>query len=93
MKREIVFSSAESGGLGFRNLFYEQGIAHVLKLIQCLRTPGQPNIMLRIALRWWQALCGCSKPLLEFPLLRCCHQEGNWLCSTCEFLSDINGSI
>ena len=92
-RREIVFASRQSGGLGFRNLYFDQGIAHIIKFIQVLRTPGQPSILLRISLCWWQALCGAAYPLLEFPLRPCLYQEGQWLQSTRRFLADINGSI
>ena len=88
-----MFASCQSGGLGFCNLFVDQGIAHILKLIQTLRTPGQPNLLLCIALRWWQVLCGAGYPLLQFPSRACPHQEGNWLRSTREFLADENASI
>ena len=39
-RREIVFASRQSGGLGFRHLHTDQGIARIIKLIQTLRTPS-----------------------------------------------------
>ena len=92
-KREIVYASRQSGGLGFRDLRIDQGIAHIIKLLQVLRTPGQPNIILRIALGWWQAQCGAAYPLLQYPNRPCLHQEGSWLRYTRDFLSEVDGSI
>ena len=34
--RALVYASRRSGGLGFRHLYTEQGIAHVVKLMQSL---------------------------------------------------------
>ena len=92
-QRDIVFSSLQSGGLCFHDIFLEQGIVHIIKLVQMFCTPGQLNLLLRICLRWWQALCGASYPLLKFPSRPCLHQEGHWLQSTRSFLSKVHGSI
>ena len=55
--------------------------------------PGQPNIILRIALGWWQAQTGAPFPLLQYPSRPCLHQEGSWLRYTRDFLAEIEGSI
>ena len=82
MKRLVVFASRSSGGLGFRHLYTEQGIQHINKLIQVLRTPGQPKQILITAILWWQVYSGVNYPLLEFPQRRCPHLVGSWLSST-----------
>ena len=64
-----------------------------MKLLQVLCTPGQPNIILHIALGWWQAQCGAAYPLLQYPNRPCLHQEGSWLRYTRDFLSEVDGSI
>ena len=53
MHRAIVFGPRSLGGLGFRDVFTTQGTQHVLKLIQTLRTPGQPCDLLRLLLMEW----------------------------------------
>ena len=93
MKRAIVFGSRLSGGLGFRHPYTEQGIAHLVKFIQALRTPGQTQQLLLISIHEWQLNSGMSYPLLEFPQRPCPHLEGQWLLSTRQFLSTIQGSI
>ena len=93
MKRAIVFGSRQSGGLGFRHPYTEQGIAHIVKIFQTLRTPGQSQHLLLICIHEWQLNSGMSFPLLEFPKRPCPHLEGQWLLSTRQFLSSLNASI
>ena len=93
MKRAIVFGSRRSGGLGFRHPYTEQGIAHITKLFQTLRTPGQTCHLLLICIQEWQLNSGMSFPLLEYPSRPCPHLEGQWLTSTRLFLASIKGSI
>ena len=91
--RSIVFGSRSSGGIGFRPLFQEQGIQHVTKFIQALRTPTQARNLLIIAILWWQLNSGMDYSLLEFPNRSCPHLEGTWLTSTRSFLASINATI
>ena len=93
MHRAIVYGPRSSGGLGFRDLSTLQGIAHTLKIIQTLRTPGQPQSLLCLMLTEWQIHSGSSIPLLQHPRASCMHLEGSWLRSTRTFLSTIDGSI
>ena len=53
----VIYFTPSIQMISFRNLYFEQGIAYVIKFIQVLRTPGQPDTFLQISLRWWQALC------------------------------------
>ena len=93
MKRAIVFGARQSGGLGFRHPFVEQGVAQLLKLIQTLRTPGPPKRLLLLCLQEWQVNSGMSYPLLALPCKPCPHLEGSWLSSIRQFLASINGSV
>ena len=93
MHRSIVFGPRSLGGLGFKDMYTSQGIQHVIKLIQTLRTPGPPNQLLRLLLAEWQINSGSSHPLLQFPQLPCRHLEGSWLTTTRSFLASINGSL
>lgn len=93
MHRDIVFGARADGGLGFRNLFVEQGISHVLRIVQTLRTPGQSQVLLRIAIDEWQINSGFDTPLLYLPSLPCPHAEGSWLNTTRQFLAEQRASI
>ena len=93
MHRSVVFGPRSLSGLGFRDMYTTQGIQHVIKLIQTLRTPGQPNQLLRLLLAEWQINSGSSHPLLQHPQTPCQHLEGSWLTTTCNFLASINGSL
>lgn len=92
-KRLLVFASRSSGGLGFRQIFVEQGISHLLKFFQSIRTPGYPRSLLLLTLRWWHIQSGMDYNLLEFPNRPCIHLDGQWLVSLREFLSTCSGSI
>ena len=91
--RAVVYASRKSGGLGFRHLYTEQGIAHVVKLIQTLRTPCEANQLTRIALSWWHVNAGVGFDMLSDPQTPVHHLEGTWLTSTRLFLQSIHASI
>ena len=91
--RAIVYASRKSGGLGFRHLYTEQGIAHLVKLFQALRTPSQACQLTRIAIRWWHSHAGTGYDLLMYPYRSCLHLEGTWLTSTRDFLQSIHGRV
>ena len=93
MHRSIVYGPRRLGGLGFRDIYTTQGIAHTIKIIQTIRTPGQPCDLLRLLLEEWQIHSGSSHPLLEYPKHPCIHLEGSWLTSTRTFLATIDGSL
>ena len=93
MHRAIVYGPRQLGGLGFRDLYITQGISHLTKLIQTLRTPGQPRDLLLILLDEWQIYSGSSYPLLQYPQQSCRHLPRSWLTTTRSFLADIDGSL
>ena len=93
MHRSIVFGPRSSGGLGFRHAYVEQGIAHVLKVIQSLRSNGQSRNLLLITIHWLHVNAGVGFNLLQYPSRACPHLEGSWLRNTREFLAQVHGSI
>ena len=93
MHRSIVYGPRSSGGLGFRHAFTEQGIGHLLKLIQSLRTNGQSKSLLLLTIHWLHVNAGVGYNLLQYPSRPCPHLEGTWLRSTREFLEQIHGSL
>ena len=91
--RSIVFGSRALGGLGFRHTFVEQGIGHVLKIIQSLQSNGQSRQLLLLTIHWLHFNAGVGYNLLQYLSRACPHLVGSWLRNTREFLADINGSI
>jgi hypothetical protein len=60
----VVYGPSHYGGLGFRDLFVEQGVAQVELLIRHLRTGTTQGTLMLIAISWWQMVVGVSYPLL-----------------------------
>ena len=65
MPHAIVFGPTESGGIGLRHLFSEQGTIKTLTVIQQIRANRSLGKTLQIQLRWAQRVAGISVPLLE----------------------------
>ena len=93
MHRAIVYGPRQLGGLGFRDLYITQGISHLTKLIQTLRTPGQPRDLLLILLDEWQIYSGSLHSLLQYPHQPCRHLPRSWLTTTRTFLAHINDTL
>ena len=91
--RDVVFGCRRSGGLGFRDLYVEQGVFHIIKFVQTLRTPGHSQKLLLLTIDEWQISSGFSSPLFFNTTKPCKHLEGSWLTSTREFLATLSGSI
>jgi hypothetical protein len=85
--RSIVFGSPWFGGLGWRHLFFEQGIQHVLLMIKHLRTPGHFQSLLIICLHWYQVVAGVSFCPFSRPRARMPYLGSAWLDSTRAFLA------
>jgi hypothetical protein len=65
--RSVVFGSPWYGGLGWRHMYYEQGIQHVLIILKHLRTPGHFQSLLQINLCWYMVIAGVPFPPLANP--------------------------
>lgn len=65
MPRAVVFGPTETGGLGLRHLFAEQGTLKTAVLLQQIRTNRDLGRMIQIQLGWGQRVAGISKPILE----------------------------
>ena len=63
----IVFGSQSSGGLGFCHALDKQGIGHLLKIIQSLRSNGQSRNLLLITIHWLHVNAGVGYNLLQYP--------------------------
>jgi hypothetical protein len=81
------------GGLGFRDLFLEQGIGQVEILVRHLHANSTLGILIRFTLAWWQLVVGVSYPLLEAPNMAIPHLAPNWLSSMRSFLTNMEASI
>jgi hypothetical protein len=89
----VVFGPSRYGGLGFRDLFVEQGISHVELLLRHLRADSPQGQLFRIAISWWQLVVGVSYTLLQNTSTVIPHLEANWLSALRHFLSETNASI
>jgi hypothetical protein len=79
MSRDVVFGSPWYGGLGWRHLFFEQGIQHVMTIIKHLRTPGEFNRVLLISLQWYQKQAGVCFSPFRYPNAPLPYLEHEWL--------------
>jgi hypothetical protein len=73
----VVYGPSRYGGLGFRHLAVEQGIAQVELFIRHMQAGSTQGKLLRITLSWWQLVMGVSYPLLGFPAPCIPHQENH----------------
>jgi hypothetical protein len=88
-----VFGSPYYGGMGWRHMYYEQGIQHVQILIKHLRTPGPFQSLLQISLRWYQLLAGLSFAPLEYPAIPLPHLEHAFLNCSRLFLAQCRAKL
>jgi hypothetical protein len=91
--RAIVFGSPWFGGLGWRHLFFEQGIQHVLLLIKHIHTPGHFQSLLLICLHWYQVVAGVSLCLFSRPHGTIPYLGSSWLDSTRTFLAHSSSTL
>ena len=91
--RAVVFGPPRYGGMGWRHMWYEQGIQHVLIIIKHLRTPGHFQSLLQINLRWYSLLAGVSFAPLEFPEISLPHLDCKWLDATRTFLAHCRAKL
>jgi hypothetical protein len=89
----VVYGPSRYGGLGFRDLFVEQGIGQVEMLVRHLRANSTQGTLIRITLAWWQLVVGVSYPLLETTNMAIPHLAPNWLSSMRSFLTNMDASI
>jgi hypothetical protein len=85
--RSVVFGSPWFGGLGWRHLFFEQGIQHVLLLLKHLQTPDHFQSLLIICLHWYQVVAGVSFCPFSRPRVKMPYLGSAWLDSTRVFLA------
>jgi hypothetical protein len=89
----VVFSPSLHGGLGFQDLFVEQGVSQVLLLLRHLHADSPQGKFFRITNDWWQLVMGVSYPLLEHPTSTLPHQDPHWLSALRQFLHTLHASI
>ena len=65
--REVVFANHNSGGVGLRHLFAEQGSRQIRSLMQNVRRNTPLGKALLIQLKWAQKIAGTSTPILSDP--------------------------
>jgi hypothetical protein len=93
MSRAIVFGAFWFGGLGWRHLYFEQGILHILIIIKHLRTPGPFQSLLQICLDWYQVIAGVPFSPLSMPSISLNYTNCPWLDGTCAFLKHCSAQL
>lgn len=93
MNLAIRYGSPKLGGAGFCPLFQEQGVLALELFISNIRSDNQSSKMLRIALSWWQAYCGTSRPLLQYPRDHLPQMQRGWVYTLRNFLAQIDGLL
>jgi hypothetical protein len=92
--RRVVYGPSRHGGLGFRDLFVEQGIGQVEMLVRHLRAKSTQGTLIRITLAWWKLVVGVvSSPLLETTSTSIPHLAPPWMSSMHSFLTQMDASI
>jgi len=87
MPREVVFGPLCAGGLGFHDLYIEQGIKHVQCLVGHLREPdSQTGKMLRIEMDWCQRQAGIGTHLLTNVDMDIDYIEDCWIMGLRDYL-------
>jgi hypothetical protein len=89
----VVYGPSRYGGIGFRDLAVEQGIAGLTMFIRHLRAGTQQGTLIRIALAWWQLRLGTSTPLLEDPTFPTPYDTPHLLSAHRTFLASVGGSL
>jgi hypothetical protein len=94
MAHQVVYGPSRYGGLGFRDLFVEQGIGQVEILVRHLRANLTQGTLIHITLACWrQLVVGVSSPLLETTNKLIPHLAPHWLSYMHSFLAQMNPSI
>ena len=91
--RAVVFGAFWFGGLGWRHIYFEEGILHTLTLIKHLRTPGHFQSLLRICLDWYQVIACVSFLPLGIPAIPLNYMDSPWLDSTFTFLRHYSAQL
>jgi hypothetical protein len=91
--KRIVYGPSRYGGLGFRDLFVEQGIAQVELLVRHLRAGSTQGTLMLIAISWWQMVVGVSYSLLGQPDKFVPFDAPHWLSFIRGFLQSVEASI
>jgi hypothetical protein len=84
--RAIVHGTPWFGGLGWRHMYFEQGIQHILTIVKHLRTPPPFQSLLQNALDWHQVTAGVSFSPLHPPSVPIKYIKCPWIDVTCAML-------
>ena len=91
--RTLIFGPRNLGGLEFGSLATIQGAGKLILLLRHLRTPGQPQELLIVALDRFQYMAGVGFDIMEKPSRKLPHIEGVWLPTARDYLASIDGSM
>ena len=89
---DVVYGSISYGGIGWRDLYIEQGIAKINIIFCHVRANDNLAKIILINLEWTQLICGISEPILEKTTIKITYVR-NWFIDIREFLQYIGGNI
>ena len=89
--RSVIYGPLSLGGYGLRSIQAHQGIEQTILFLQHFRLQDSPGRLLRIALDWYQLVCGVDFPVLSAPGIALPHAPPGWLSSLRSFLSACHG--
>ena len=93
--RAITFAPIQSGGVGLRDLWVEQGSVHVVKVLLAYGR-SRDNILwntLIVTYRWYHQMCGTTQHPFATPQLLPLYTPEGWFLETHRFLKESNIGI
>jgi hypothetical protein len=89
--RALVYAPIKVGGLDIPNLYIEQGIGHILRLIRYSQSQNHSTgKLLRFTCEAFKLQLGCNGRLWEIPRVLAPLATQSWIKSTWEFLHEYN---
>ena len=93
MPREVIYGPPSVFGLGFHDLYVEQGIKQVTALVGHLRQDSDTGRMMRIELQWCQMQAGSKAALLMDTDVPIDYIETCWIMGIRDFIMTYNLKI
>jgi ribonuclease HI len=94
MPRSVVFGPSSLGGIGFTNLYTEQGVSHIHSYIRHTRANDAIGKLMHISLDYLQLTAGVGRHILQQPSEHNFSYTGaQWMCCLHQFLYENNLAI
>jgi hypothetical protein len=93
ISRDIIFGCPLFGGIGLRNLVFEQGIAQLELIVLHVRTCSSQGDLFMIGLSWWHLVVGFSSSSWEDVNAHIPYVAHTWYSSLKTFLALVHGTV